>query len=149
VFAVPDFCESELVTPRQGQNPYAPASLADMLRGMVILVGKDWQARALVRAQLLEEGLDAEAYETASEALEGLGEVLPALLIADLTAGDDPSAEIEALAAWSGQIPIWIIAGRSLILGKNFKSRGFEMILFRPVDVGELVEQIKRRVAET
>jgi FixJ family two-component response regulator len=116
---------------------------------MVILVGKDWQARALVRAQLLEEGVDAEAYETAGEALGGLGEVLPALLIADLTASDDPGAEIDALAEWSGQIPTWIIAGRSLILGKDLKSRGFEMILFRPVDVGELVEQIQRRVEET
>lgn len=119
-----------------------------MLRGMLILVGKDWQARALVRAKLLEEGFDVEAYETAAGALGGLGEVLPALLVADLTASDDPSSEIAALAEWSGRIPIWIIAGHSLILGKELKSRGFEMILFRPVDVGELVEQIKRRVAE-
>jgi DNA-binding NtrC family response regulator len=117
-----------------------------MLAKMVILAGKDWQERALLRAQLLEEGLDVEAYETAGEALGGLGEVLPALLIADLTASDDPAAEIEALAAWSAQIPTWIISGRSLILGKGLKSHGFEMILFRPVDVGELVEQIKRRV---
>lgn len=112
----------------------------------IILVGKDWQARALLRAQLLEEGLDAEAYETADAALASLGEILPALLLADLTSSDDPAGEIETLASWSGQIPTWIIASRSLILGKNLRARGFEMILFRPLDVGELVEQIKRRV---
>ena len=43
----------------------------------VVLIGKEWQARALMRAQLLEEGVDAEAYLTASEALEDLGEILP------------------------------------------------------------------------
>ncbi len=117
-----------------------------MLRGMVILVGKEWQERALVRAQLLEEGVDVEAYETAGEALDGLGEVLPAVVVADLTASDDPAAEIETLAAWSPQIPTWIVAGRNLIMGKHLKGRGFEMILLRPVDVGELVDQIKRRV---
>ena len=35
----------------------------------VLLAGKDWQARALVRAQLIEEGLDVEADETIREAL--------------------------------------------------------------------------------
>lgn len=112
----------------------------------VILSGKDWQARALVRAQLLEEGVEAEAYLTAGEALEAMGELLPALIVADLSESEDPSAEIEELAKWTRQIPVWIIAGRNLIAGKSLRRRGFEMILCRPIDVGELVEQIKRRV---
>ena len=116
---------------------------------MVILIGKNWQARALVRAQLIEEGVDAEAHLTAKEALEGIGEVLPGLIVADLTESDSVVAEIDALAKWARQIPIWIIAGRDLIAGKLLRGRGFELVLFRPIDVGELVEQIKRRVEET
>lgn len=114
----------------------------------VLLVGKDWKARALLRAQLLEEGVDVEAYDSVFAALEDLeaSPVLPALLIADLSVSDDPSAGAEELARWAAQVPIWIIASRTLIVEESLRRRGFEMILFRPVDMNELVEQIKRRL---
>ncbi len=112
----------------------------------VILVGKEWQWRALVRAQLIEEGVDVEAYLTARAALESTGELLPELIIADLTESDDLQGEVEELAKWVRQVPIWVLAGRDLIAGKLLRGRGFEMVLYRPIDVGELVEQIKRRI---
>jgi DNA-binding NtrC family response regulator len=119
---------------------------ADMAQ--VVLIGRDWQFRALLRAQLLEEGLEVEAYESVTTAwltLEG-GERLPSLLVVDLSASEGPSHDAEQLAAWAPRIPIWIIAGRSLITEKQLAGKGFELVLFRPVDIGELVEQIKRRV---
>ena len=114
----------------------------------VVLAGKDWTERALLRAQLLEEGIDAEAYLTVREAFRSLddAEFLPALVIADLGASDDPAGEIELLSRWAAQIPTWIIASRSTIVERDLRGHGFEVILFRPVDVGELVEQIKRRL---
>jgi DNA-binding response OmpR family regulator len=114
----------------------------------VILIGKDWQARALVRAQLIEEGVNAEAFLTSNEAMEGTGELLPALIIADLAASENLETEINALAKWTRQIPIWIIAGRDLIAGKLLRGHGFEMVLYRPINVGELVAQIKRRIEQ-
>ena len=114
----------------------------------VVVVSKDWQARALLRAQLIEEGLEVDAYETVRTALATLVEtdLLPAMLVADLFASDDPATDIEQLATWASQIPIWVIASRNLIAEKRLKGRGFEVILFRPVDMGELVEQIKQRL---
>jgi DNA-binding response OmpR family regulator len=114
----------------------------------VLLLGKDWQFRALLRAQLIEEGLEAKAYETVRAALASLEEtdLLPAMLVVDLFASDDPAADIEQLATWASQIPIWIVASRNLMAEKRLKGRGFEVILFRPVDMGELVEQIKQRL---
>jgi DNA-binding response OmpR family regulator len=112
----------------------------------VVLIGKEWQARALVRAQLIEEGVDVEAYLTAHSAMEGQGELLPALIVADLSEGNDAAAEIDELTKWTRQVPVWIIAGRDLIAGKHLRGRGFEMVLYRPIDVGELVEQIKQRI---
>jgi DNA-binding NtrC family response regulator len=114
----------------------------------VVVVGRDWQARALLRAQLLEEGLEVEAYETARTALAALEgtELLPALLVADLFASDDPATEIEQLASRAHQVPTWIMAGKNLIAEKRLQGRGFEVILFRPVDMSELVEQIKQRL---
>lgn len=115
----------------------------------VILIGKEWQSRALVRAQLIEEGVDVEAYLTARTALEGLGDLLPALIIADFTECDSLEDEINELAKWARQVPIWILAGRDLIAGKLLRGRGFEMVLYRPIDVGELVEQIKLRIDQS
>jgi CheY-like chemotaxis protein len=114
----------------------------------ILLAGKDWQARALVRAQLLEEGLEVEACETVGEAVARLEsrESLPDLFLADLSMSDDPASDVELLAAWAKQLPVWVIASRNLIVQKTLKGRGFEIILFRPVDVGELVDQIKHRV---
>jgi CheY-like chemotaxis protein len=114
----------------------------------ILLVGKDWQARALLRAQLIEEGLDVEAQETVAEALASLeaSPALPVLLVADLSSSDNPATDAEVLSGWARQIPTWILASGSLIVDKSLKGRGFELILFRPIDVGELVEQIKRRL---
>lgn len=116
----------------------------------IVIAGKDWQSRALLRAQLLEEGFEVEAYETVPDALAALSPAvnLPNLFIADVSASDDPSADVEALSAWSRKLPIWIIASRTFIIEKGLRGHGFEMILLRPVDVGELVEQIKRRLEE-
>ena len=117
----------------------------------ILLAGKDWQARALLRAQLLEEGFEVDAHETIPDALAALesGTNVPHLLIADISASDEPSADVEALAAWSRKIPTWVIASRAFIIEKKLRGHGFEMILLRPVDVGELVDQIKQRLANT
>ncbi len=112
----------------------------------LLLVGKDWRTRALLRAQLLEEGVKVEAYESVEEALRALVESLPALLVADLTASDNPGADIQPLARWVTRVPTWIIASRSPQVAAELEGRGFERVFFRPVDVGELVGLMKRRL---
>ena len=118
--------------------------------GQILLVGQDWKARALLRAQLIEEGLDVEAHETVREALASLesNTPLPALLLADLSASDDPSGDLDLLSRWSGKIAVWVIGSLSQVIDGSLKGRGFQMILFRPIDMGELVEQIKLRVEQ-
>jgi CheY-like chemotaxis protein len=114
----------------------------------ILIAGKDWQARALLRAQLLEEGFEVEAHETIAEALAALepDASLPDLFIADVSESDDPSADVDALTAWSRKVPIWILASRAFIIEKGLRGHGFEMTFLRPVDVGELVDQIKQRL---
>jgi DNA-binding response OmpR family regulator len=117
----------------------------------ILIAGKDWQARALLRAQLIEEGFEVEAHETIREALTALESGLrpPDLFIADISQSDEPSADVEELAGWSRRVPIWIIASRTFIVEKGLRGHGFEMALLRPVDVGEFVEQIKQRLEKT
>ena len=119
-----------------------------MFVAQVLLAGKDWQARALLRAQLIEEGVSVEAYETVDDALAQLEWCfpLPALLIADISASDNPAVDVERLTMWAKRIPIWIIASHTSIVKGGLEGRGFETILFRPVDMGKLVQQIQQRL---
>ncbi|SRR6266567_5227831 len=116
----------------------------------VLLIGKDWSTRALLRADLLEERVGVVAIET-NDALEAvmameLAGGLPSLIIADLSSSDDPEGDADDLAPYARQVPIWVIATRTMTLPKGLNDRGFEMILLKPLDAGELVEQIKRRL---
>jgi CheY-like chemotaxis protein len=115
----------------------------------VLLAGKDWQSRALLRAQLLEEGVSVEAYETVDEALAQLewSFPFPALLIADISASDNPELDVKHLVVWAKRIPIWLIASHSLTVKGGLEGRGFETLFFRPVDMGKLVQQIQQRLA--
>jgi len=126
-----------------------PESSYNQLVAQVLLAGKDWQARALVRAQLLEDGVGVEAFETVREALAQLEffPVRPALLIADIAASDHPSADVDSLANWARRLPIWIIASHTSRVPGGLDGRGFEKLLFRPVDMGKLIEQIRERLA--
>jgi DNA-binding response OmpR family regulator len=116
----------------------------------VLLAGKDWQARALLRAQLIEEGVRVDAYEAVGEALGQLElySVLPTLLIADISASDHPSADVEGLTMWAKRLPIWVIASHTLNVKGGLEGRGFETLLFRPVDMRKLVAQIQQRLSQ-
>ena len=64
------------------------------------------------------------------------GEISANLMIADISVSDEPSADVEALSAWSRRIPIWMIASRTYIVEKGLRGHGFEMILLRPDGCG-------------
>ena len=114
----------------------------------VLLAGTDWHARTLLRAQLIEEGVDVEAHETVKSAIASLetSEQLPSLFIAEISESDDPASDLEALTKWAPYIPVWVIASHSTMAGKILEGRGFERVLFRPVYVGGLVGEIRRLV---
>ena len=111
----------------------------------VSLIGKDWQARALLRAQLLEEGVDVKAYETVADALDGVANH-PRLIFADLSTSDDVSLDLDQLTHWAKLIPTWILVRHSSMPELTVEGRGFERVIFRPVSIGALTEQIKSRI---
>lgn len=115
----------------------------------ILIVGKNWAARALLRAQLIEEGFDTEAYESVVNAVNRLwaSRTMPALLIVDSFETEKPREDVATLSQWTKLLPIWILAGRGTSSAKEFEGRGFEKILFRPLDVGKLVQEIKERLA--
>ena len=136
----------------------------------VLIVSRDWQSRALLRAQLIEEGCDVRAFVSPEEAREALvgaekskvegqeskgtvgNKFSPGLVIADASAIAD-RGEIEELAnlirSLPADAPLWLIASRGEP-GQGWiellKEAHLEKVFFRPIDGGELVGQIKRRI---
>lgn len=92
--------------------------------------------------------MTVEAFEESRGALASLAPAKPApsLLIADLSSSGDPGSEAELLSHRAHQFPIWVISSHALTVDAKLTTRGFEGILFRPVDLGELVDDIKQRV---
>ena len=115
----------------------------------LVLVSEDWQTRALLRAQLLEEGCAVRAYETMQDAAAELraGDLQPRLLVAELS-GSDWRSELEQLSELASRLPVWVLASHSDVDEAMLEGRGFETILFRPVDMGDLVRRVKRRLEE-
>lgn len=92
--------------------------------------------RAGVRAELRERGVKALGMETAADVGQAVaaGEI-PAILVIDGNAKAASDAAVQQLA---GRVPAVVIAPRttSIALGSAAK------LLFRPVQVGEIVEVV-------
>jgi len=115
----------------------------------LVLVSRDWQTRALLRAQLLEESCLVRAFETLQDAAAELkaGDLQPRMLIADLS-GDQWRSELEQLSGLTGRLPVWVLASHSHVDEVTLKGRGFETVLFRPFQMGDLVRRVKQRLEE-
>ena len=136
----------------------------------LLIISRDWQSRALLRAQLIEEGCDVRAFVSPDEARAALVSVeepkvknqrlkvkrgstfSPGLVIADVSAVCD-RGEIEQLAdlirGLPADVPLWVIGSREEQEWiELLKEAHLENVLFRPIDGGELVERIKSRVRD-
>lgn len=120
-------------------------AILGMNMAQILIAGKDWTARALLRAQLIEEGFDVEAYEDAQEVVQRLwgSTDVPSLLIVDLFGSTKPSEDIATLSHWAKLLPIWILVGRNAPAAGTLEGRGFERVLSRPLDLGKLLEEIR------
>ncbi len=115
----------------------------------ILIAGKHWTSRALLRAQLIEEGFDVEAYEDVKGGVNRLwgSRDMPALLVVDLFESEGPMEDIATLAHWAKLLPIWIISGHGTSGAATLAGQGFERVLFRPLDMGKLVQEIKVRLS--
>ncbi len=114
----------------------------------ILLAGNAWKFRALLRAQLLEEGVEVEAFESVKDALESFRgpTQLPRLFLLDVTTSAAPAQEAAQLAPWASKFPIWILVRQGELSEKVLKSGGFERILHLPVDLRALIREIESRV---
>jgi DNA-binding response OmpR family regulator len=111
----------------------------------IILVAREWKARALLRAQLLEEGHEVMALPTIEEAMMLLcrGMVRPRLIILD-TVGQSLKEPILAdLQALAGDAPILVCTGPFDLARFDFKEAGLTDLLVRPFAIGDVVNAVR------
>lgn len=109
----------------------------------VLVVGRDWKFRSLLRAQLREENFEALGFESladaADEAVAGAPEKVAALVY-DTT--DAPSEETgPLLTALVGRVPIIVVAAAQEAI-----SEASLTVLRRPVQLSEVVAAVRRLV---
>ena len=128
--------------------PTAEAILR-VVMAKILMSGSDWTSRALLRAQLIEEGFDVEAYEGVEELVRMLwaSKAMPDLVIADLFEVAHPAEDVVMLSRWTKLAPIWVLAGHGSAEAESLDGRGFERVLYRPLEIGKLVQEVKQRLA--
>lgn len=114
----------------------------------IVISGSDWTSRALLRAQLIEEGFEVEAFEDVQELVRLLwaGKTMPALVVADLFESAHPAEDVVLLSRWAKLAPIWVLAGHGGAETQSLQGWGYERVFYRPLDVGKLVQQIRERL---
>jgi DNA-binding response OmpR family regulator len=117
--------------------------------GEILLIAADWQLRALVRAQLLEEGFDVRALPSLEIALAYLlrsgGQ--PRLTIVDTQGLQVEARQLSDLWQLTGQAPL-ILCGGALSRGLLAQESQLPaVVLLRPFRVGDLVAQVRKVLA--
>lgn len=117
--------------------------------GEILLIAADWQLRALVRAQLLEEGFDVRALPSLEIALARLlrsgGQ--PWLAIVDVQGLQVEARQLSDLWRLTGHAPLILCGGA---LGREaLAQEGLPPaeVLLRPFRVGDLVAQVRKVLA--
>jgi DNA-binding response OmpR family regulator len=104
----------------------------------VLVVGRDWKFRALLRAQLREEGYDALGFETLREAeSEAAG---AAALVFDTTDAQ-PADWQPALQRLAAQLPVVVVAGAT----EEANVPGAK-VLRRPLSVADILGAVRKLV---
>ncbi len=111
--------------------------------GVVFIIGRDWKFRALLRAELLEKGLEAMGLESLDEAGQLVASgTLPHLTVFDMT-DYDAGRDLGRLLALgkSGRLLLLVSLGTKLP-----QELSGVTTLSRPITVGTIVEKICRRL---
>jgi CheY-like chemotaxis protein len=108
------------------------------------LAGGDWRPRALVLAQLVEEGYDVTVVETWDEAelLLRKRAVQPAAVVFDLEGEPHPEDALATLGRLVAPDRAVILTSASALPAAAVRSTGFEHVLARPYSVGDVVQEV-------
>jgi hypothetical protein len=108
----------------------------------VWLIDPDHWPRALLRAELIERGLDAVGFRSIDEAILRLAveqQRRPRLVLVNLTGQELTAAAVALLS--SGGVPVVGVAGAQDTSGERL---GLTEVLRRPLSLGEIADAVER-----
>jgi hypothetical protein len=110
----------------------------------VVLLGSEWPDRALLRAQLLEEGWDVVAIDTwPMPRLYRRPDMEPRTMVIDLRGLPEPRAVLDDVRVVLPPDRVLVIMALGSISEDDVRGQGFEVIQ-RPATVGDVVAAVSR-----
>ena len=109
----------------------------------VVLLGAEWKERALIRAQLIEEGFEVVATNTWSMMRRHLRPGRkPRVVIVDLKGLDEPEQVLRDLSVLMKPARVLVLAATATVPLSQISSLGFHGIR-RPFTVAEVVSAVR------
>jgi DNA-binding response OmpR family regulator len=114
--------------------------------GEILLISADWQFRALVRAQLLEEGFQVRALSSLEAALATLmgGSEQPRLTILDLQGVEGEARAVSDLWRLTGEASLILCGGPSSQADLSQEGWPPARVMLRPFRIGDVVKEVRR-----
>jgi len=107
---------------------------------VVWIIDPEQWPRALLRAELIERGIDAVGYLRAGDALAQLGSRFPDLIVVDLRA----ATRDEVSQLFQAGVPVIAIAG--IPESPWISEFPWSAVLRRPISIGEIADTVKSRI---
>ena len=113
----------------------------------ILIVGREWKFRALVRAELRELGYEALGAETLDEAGKWIAASteVPAAIVCDLAESDDPGRDLDQLELLARRVPVVLLASRASVPDPEALPKGLS-VLYRPLSVADVVREVRARI---
>jgi hypothetical protein len=114
----------------------------------VLLAAAEWHPRAVLRAQLIEEGYEVLAVESWDEAelLLSTGAVRPRTTIFALEQESNPEACLRTLARLLLVDTVLILTSPSVMAVAEINALGFPHVLSRPFSVRDVLHAVETRI---
>ena len=119
------------------------------LRPDIVLLGVEWRSRALLRAQLIEEGFEVVATDTWPAARLHLRPgIKPKLVIVDLQRLPDPEQVLADLAVLMKPDRVLVLSAIGALPADGIRRFGFHVVE-RPVPIDRIVEAVRNVTTST
>jgi DNA-binding response OmpR family regulator len=111
----------------------------------VLLIATEWRLRALLRAELLEEGYEVKAVVSwdEGELLLRARAVQPRVIVYDVHGERDPHPALQTLARLRRGSAVLVLTAHSVASPDAIAPYGFSRTLVRPFRIGDAVEAIR------
>lgn len=118
--------------------PLKYAAVTADLSKVIWVIDADQWPRAMLRAELIERGLDAAGYITIRDAIDALPWRPPDAIVVDLRG--QPLAQVESLLKIG--VPVIVVGGVPEV--NDLPAGDWAAVMKRPVSLGEIAERVQR-----